>query len=210
MLDIAILQVVLRLNHGDWVQVVAVDNALGFLEAGRTPLFGNAVIQHLALGDQVAHRAQGLGKVGGLVKTVAKVHVQIIGLHVLQRLVDAFENVLAGQAAVVHAFAGGEVDLAGDDEFLTRVLLEHFAEESFGGAARVSVRAVEEVDAGIVGELHGLLGHVLGRCALEIRDPAAQRDLADLQSRLADAAILHVYSLMINRHRRLFMAGRER
>lgn len=141
---------------------------------------------------------------------MAKVHVQIIGLHVLQRLVDAFENVLAGQAAVVHAFAGGEVDLAGDDEFLTRVLLEHFAEESFGGAARVSVRAAEEVDAGIVGELHGLLGHVLGRCALEIRDPAAQRDLADLQSRLADAAILHVYSLMINRHRRLFMAGRER
>ena len=55
-------------------------------------------------------------KVGGLVKTVAKVHVQIIGLHVLQRLVDAFENVLAGQAAVVHAFAGGEVDLAGDDD----------------------------------------------------------------------------------------------
>lgn len=57
MLDIAILQVVLRLNHGDWVQVVAVDNALGFLEAGRTPLFGNAVIQHLALGDQVSHTA---------------------------------------------------------------------------------------------------------------------------------------------------------
>ena len=210
MLDVTVVQVVLRLNHGDRVQVVAVDDALGLFKASRTPLLGNAIVQHLALGDQVAHRAQGLGKVGGLVKTVAEVHVQIIGLHVLQRLVDALENVLAGQAAVVHAFAGGEVDLAGDDEFLTRVLLQRLAEESFGGAARVSVRAVEEVDAGIVGELHGLLGHILGRRALEIRDPAAQCDLADLQSRLANAAILHVCSLIINRHRRLFMAGRER
>lgn len=90
------------------------------------------------------------------------------------------------------------------------ILLQRLAEEAFGRAARIGVCAVEEGDAGIVGELHGLLGHILGRCALEIRDPAAQRDLADLQSRLADAAILHVYSLMINRHRRLFMAGRER
>lgn len=56
-LDVTVVQVVLRLNHGDRVQVVAVDDAPGFLEASRTPLFGDAVVQHLALGDQVSHTA---------------------------------------------------------------------------------------------------------------------------------------------------------
>ena len=141
---------------------------------------------------------------------MAEVHVQIISLHILQRLVDAFENVLTGQATIVHAFAGGEVDLAGDDQLLARILLEHLAKEALGRAARIGVCAVEEVDAVVEGKLHGLLGHILSRRVLEVRDPAAQRDFTDLQSRLADAAILHVYSLIINRHRRLFMAGRER
>ena len=53
MLDVTIAQVILRLEHGNRVQVVAVDDALGLFKAGRTPLLGNAIVQDLALGDQV-------------------------------------------------------------------------------------------------------------------------------------------------------------
>ena len=195
MLDVAVHHVVLRLDDRHRMQAAFRDDALGALEAGGAPFLGDAVVQDLALVDQVAQRLQGLLHRRGRIEAVAVIQVDVIHAEILQAPLAVGQDVLAGQAVLVRARAGREEHLAGDHDLVARILLEHTAEEDLGVAARVGVGAVEEVDAGLPRLTYDLRRVLHGGRVLQPGHPAAQRDFADLDAGLADVAILHVWFL---------------
>ena len=195
MLDVAVHHVVLRLDDRHRMQAAFRDDALGAFEPGRAPLLGDAVVQDLALVDQVAQRLQGLLHRRGRIEAVAVIQVDVIHAEILQAPLAVGQDVLAGQAMLVGTGAGREEHLAGDDHLVARILLEHAAEEDLGVAARIGVGAVEEVDAGLPRLTYDLRRVLHGGRVLQPGHPAAQRDLTDLNAGLADVAILHVWFL---------------
>ncbi len=73
-----------------------------------------------------------------------------------------------------------------------RQLLERLTHDPLRLAAGVDLGVVEEVDAGVVGVLHALEARVEPHLAPE-RDPRSEREDAELQARIAHAAVLHLH-----------------
>jgi hypothetical protein len=104
--------------------------------------------------------------------------------------VAALGDVLAGQAAVVAARAGGPVHLREDLQSLTPLSGQRPAEDRFGPGAGVDVGGVERGDAGIERRAHAGVGGVLLDLAA-VREPVAVRDLGDGQAGTAESSEFH-------------------
>lgn len=73
--DVSVDHVVLGLQYGDGMKVVAFDDFFCFLNPGTAPLLAHAVIEDLAHGNQIAHGPERLLQRGGFIKTVTKIEV---------------------------------------------------------------------------------------------------------------------------------------
>ena len=119
---------------------------------------------------------------------MALIEIDVVGLQALEGGVDLLVDLLAGEAAarLVHR----EEELRGEDELLASEALEDFPPGRLRRAGAVDVGGVEEVDA----DLEGGAGAGLGLLALHptrVGEPGAERDLRDLEVRVAEPAELH-------------------
>src|SRR5690606_29805219 len=69
------------------------------------------------------------------------------------RAIDGIEDMLPRETAIVHITAHGIVELGAIDELVARDVLKHATDHLLGGAQRIHVSQIEEVDA----EVDGLL-----------------------------------------------------
>ncbi len=80
---------------------------------------------------------------------MALMQIDVVGAEPPQRRLDAFEEVLARQAAVVDVVRHREERLGGDHHLVARDAAQRVAQRLLGGAVRVDVGGVEEIDAEI-------------------------------------------------------------
>ncbi len=165
-------------------------NVVGLEDAFGRPLAG-APVEGLALVDDVVHGADGFLDGGVEVGAVAEDQVDVVELEALQRGVGALDDVFAGEAAVVRAFAA-PVDLGGDDVVgaFPAGLGEDGAHDFLGDAVGVDLGVVEEVDAGVPGGVHAFGGEVLVHLRSE-GHPRTEAESRDLETRVAEKTIFH-------------------
>ena len=100
------------------------------------------------------------------IPAVDLIEVHVLHLEVLERRVDARQDVLATEAAAVFTRADRHEHLGGDDGFVPRQVLGHqLPGRHLAGAAGIGIRGVEEGDAALDGRPHDRL-----RCIL-VNDP---------------------------------------
>ena len=129
-----------------------------------------------------------------MVVAVRLVEVDVVGAEPAQRAVDALADVLARQAAVVHARAGRPVDLGEDLEALAALALQRLAQHLLGAGRGVDVGGVEGGDAGVERGVHARDRGVLLDLG-PVGDPVAVGDLADLEAGAAEEPMLHASTL---------------
>ena len=125
------------------------------------------------------------------VGAVALVEVDVVGPQPVERGVELLVDLLAREPAV--GLGHREVDLGGEDVVLADEVREDLAPGRLGGPHAVDVGGVEEVDPGV----ERGAGAGLGVLALDpgpVCEPGAQRDLRDLDPRLAEAPVPRLYA----------------
>src|SRR5262249_54132478 len=118
------------------------------------------------------------------------VDVHVVGLQPLQRAVDRFHDVFAGQSAVIATGAGGPEDLGEYLQAFTALALQRPAEHRLGAGARVDVGRGEGGDARVQGRAHARGGRVLLNLGT-VDEPIAIGDFTDDQAAAAEVTIFH-------------------
>jgi tRNA-(ms[2]io[6]A)-hydroxylase len=121
---------------------------------------------------------------------VALVQIEVVGPEPPQRGLDALEQVLAREAAVVRVLGHREERLGGDHQVAAGDRAQRLAEHLLGLARGIDVGGVEQVDAEVVGAVHDLAGGLAVDARSE-REPRAERDFADQQATASERAVLH-------------------
>ena len=189
-LDVAVHHVILRLDDAQRPQVQFFDGGKRLADLYGRP-FADAVVEDLALLHHVGEHLHGLFDGGRGVEAVAKIHIEVVQLHIFQGIVQLFHDVLARKPPVVGARPHGEKHLGRHDVRAALVVAQHAAEEALRLAAAVCVGAVEKVDARVVGGADALARRFGGAQAVQVGHPAADGDLADFQAPFAEISVLH-------------------
>src|SRR5262245_15565511 len=129
-----------------------------------------------------------------MVVAVRLVEIHIVGLEPTQRAVNAFHNVLAGEAAIVLTWADVPEHLREDLEAFAALAGQRPTEDLFRPGLGVDVRGVECGDSGVERGPDTCVGGVLGYLG-RVRDPVAVRNLTDDQTAAAEVSVLHTISL---------------
>jgi hypothetical protein len=112
---------------------------------------------------------------------VALDQVDVVRAKPAQRVLDALDDVLAREPAVVRALRHREEALGGDHHIAARDVSQRVAERLLARAVRVHVGGVEQVHAEVERAVHDLAraGPVDARAK---REPRAHRHLAHLEA----------------------------
>ena len=168
----------------------AVGDAAGLADLRGAPL-RDAPVEDLSLADQVLVGADRLLDRRRRVGAMALVQVEVVGAEAAQRGLDALEEVLAREAAVVRMLRHRKEGLGRDHEVAARDRRAAPAPSDLFGLARgVDVGGVEEVDAEVVGAVHDLPRRLAVDARAE-REPGAERDLADLEPAAPERPVFH-------------------
>ena len=179
---------VLRLVR-DQLHAELLRERVALLQLLRRPL-RDADVERLALTDDVGERLERLLQRGLVVEAVRLVEVDVVGAEARQRAVDRLEDVLAAQSGVVRALGTcGEVDLREDLESFAALPFERLAEHDLRRRVGIRVCRVERGDAGVERRVHRLDGGVVFDLR-SVRDPVAIGDLRDLETAVAEIAIV--------------------
>ena len=122
------------------------------------------------------------------VVAVALVEVDVVGAQPRERAVDLLEDLRAREPAVAVGHLAEH--LRREHVRVARPRLEHLAEELLRPAARVDVRGVDEVDAGVERRGDARLGLVAFDGAA-VGQPGAEADLRDVELAVAESPVLH-------------------
>ena len=155
----------------------------------------NAVIEDLPRRDHIRKDLHRLFDGRRRVEAVAEVQIEVIELHVLQRLIELFDDVLARKPPIVCAAPHREEYLRRDDELVSAVFFERLAQKTLRRAARIGVRAVEKIHARVECGVYRFERDLLRVRSRKIGHPASERDLAHLQTPFPQIAIVHSFSL---------------
>jgi large subunit ribosomal protein L32 len=188
-LGIASPQRILRLQRGDGMNGVrATDCLRGCLR--------EAEVAHLAGGDELCHRTDGLLDGRLRVDTVLVVEVDVVRAEPLQRPVDRRTDVLG--PSVRTTVAEGADELRGEDETVAPAL-DRPADELFVRAAAVELGRVEERDPELERPVDGGNRLLVVAPAVERRHAHAPEPLLGDDESLSQRPRLH--------HRRLYCAA---
>ncbi len=159
-------------------------------DLGDTPgaVVRDAEIAHLAVADQIAHRAHGLVQRRRVVFLVQVIDVDVVGAEPLQALFRRLQHPAPRQPAVIGIVAD-RVGEFGRQHPVLPVVGNRAADHLLGVAAVVGIRRVDEVDAGLarLGD-DPRRGRLVGRPA---EHHGAQADRRNLQAAAAELAVLH-------------------
>ena len=202
-LFLAVDQVVLRLHRHERRPAVGPRDAQHLHELPGVHRAG-ADVAGLAGAHDVVQRLQRLLDRRLIVEPVDLVEVDIVDAQPAQRPVDAVQDVLARQAAVVGIAAHRPVDLGGDHHLVPLgVFLQRLAGHPLALALGIDIGGVEEVDPG----LHRTLEERQRRLLVQHPRPplggaighAAQTQARNLQAGVAKANIVHRISPVSSR-----------
>lgn len=126
---------------------------------------------------------------------MAKVQIEIIEFHIFQGIIDLIHDMLAGKAPIVRSAPDGEEYFGRNDIRASFIIAECGTEKFFGFAAAVSVCAIEEIDARVVGGANALPGDFRRAEAVQFGHPASEGNLTDFESPFSEVAVLHIFYL---------------
>jgi hypothetical protein len=156
--------------------------------------FRDADIEGLACAYDVRESDHRLFQRGRIVVAVRLIEVHVVGLQTAQGAIDAFHDVLAGEAAIVLTRADVPEHLREDLEALAALTGQRPTEDLLRPGIGVDVRGVEGSDSGVDRGPDACVGGVLGYLG-RVCDPVAVRDLTDHQTAAAEVSVLHAISL---------------
>ncbi len=125
------------------------------------------------------------------------IEVDDVGVQPFQARLGGADKVPARQAAVVWSGAHREARLGGDQQTPRPSAAERLAEDLLGEPVRIDVGGVDQVDAGVDGEVDEpprfaeRNGSYPGESALAAESHRSQGQLRDLQSRIAQLSVFH-------------------
>ena len=151
---------------------------------------GDADVQGLALPDDVGEGLHRFFQRRVVVVAVGLVEVHVVGAQPGQGTVDGFHDVLAGQPAVIPAFASREVDLGEDLDALAPLTGQRFTECLLRAGAGVGVGGVEGGNAQIDGLPDAGRRRVLVDL-LTVGDPVPIGQFADVHAGGTKFAVFH-------------------
>ena len=119
-------------------------------------------------------------------------------MQIFQRPVQLFHNVLPGKPPVVGTVSHWEKHLAGNHVGASPKFFQNISQENLRLTAAVSIGTVKKVYAAVVSPAQNLLRGIAGLPALQIRHPASNGHLAELQPAVAHSSVLHYDILLIS------------
>ena len=140
-----------RLDHA---MRLGLAERLHHLPAG---VVGRAPIAYLAAGDQMMHRLERLLDGSDAIPVVQLVEVDVIGAQPLETGLDGANQVVARGAGSVGVIAQRASALGGEDDVVA-LAAQRLAGNFFRQPERVEIGGVDQVDAGIEGDIEQLLG----------------------------------------------------
>src|SRR5476649_1382552 len=144
-LNLPIREVIERLRSNGPVDTERISGAAEFGQLPR-PMIRQSIVTNLARANQVVKRADGFRNRRVMIFTMQIQQVDIAATEALQAAVHRFYDVLARGAAIVRAVTARTGDLGGQHPAVA-TLSNQSTDDLLGGAARVSVGGINEVDA---------------------------------------------------------------
>ena len=153
-------------------------------------LHSETPVEDLSLPDEVLVGPNGFFERNRWVHAMALVEVEVVRSKSSQGALAAFHDVFPGKAPVIGSFGHGKEALRGEHVGVPGNVAECLAEYRFGGAGRVDVRRVEEVDPHVVGRS----GQGFGRRCIDggaKGEPGSESHFADLEAAATKGASFH-------------------
>ena len=189
----------MRLLDDGGVEIVLRTETLRLGDLRDAPL-ARAPVEHLALGDEVVHRAGRLEDRRRGIGAVAVVEVEVVDLQAAERVVAGLDDMFAGETGLVGLVVlPAEEDLARNEVAAAAPagFLQDRAHHEFGLAVGVGLGVVEKINAGVVGGVEELFRDGVADLLAE-GDPRAEGERADLQAGFAERTMGHAHAGSMN------------